>query len=228
MSNSLVGTIPLALGKLSNLAFVRLDSNQLSGSLPGFSSTLLGLQELTVSHNNLSGTIPSLPEGGIAGFGALTERDFRLQKLNISHNEFQGVVPEFIGLIPSLREFDFSGNAFRGTFPSMPGMWRSLEVISGGENQLTGIPPSDFPPTLTQYDFNRNFFVGGLPAELFTTFPRLEYLSLSHNPLGGKLPPTLESTPNLGKFVAMTRLIPCALVSYARFLCGSRLASTKL
>lgn len=49
--------------------------------------------------------------------------------LDIAHNNFEGLVPEFVGMIPSLREFYFAGNSFGGTYPSMPGMWRSLGTL---------------------------------------------------------------------------------------------------
>jgi Leucine-rich repeat (LRR) protein len=197
-TNMLGGNIPDAISFLSDLSIVRLDNNRLVGPFPAITQTFVHLQTFTVSHNFLSGTIPSLPEGTRADvLLGLSDSDFRLQTLNIGYNDFVGLVPEFVGRIPTLREFIFAGNSFRGTYPTMPGMWRSLEIVSGGMNQLTGTPPTAFPPTLTQYDFHANFMMGGIPSELFTTFPMLEFLSLANNPVGGTIPASLDNTPHL-------------------------------
>jgi hypothetical protein len=103
----------------------------LVGPFPAITQTFVHLQTFTVSHNFLSGTIPSLPEGTRADvLLGLSDSDFRLQTLNIGYNDFVGLVPEFVGRIPTLREFIFAGNSFRGTYPTMPGMWRSLGTFS--------------------------------------------------------------------------------------------------
>lgn len=78
----------------------------------------------------------------------------------------------------------------------MPHSSALTEIVSGGMNQLTGVPPSAFPPSLSTfpqlhfhtsctwtdlltysfadlYDFHANSFSGGFPPELMNMFPRM-------------------------------------------------------
>jgi Leucine-rich repeat (LRR) protein len=89
-SNELTGTIPTAIGNLTDIRQLQLGGNQLSGRLPSELGNLGNLQELTLEDNySLSGTIPTelaeLSELGefymfymMAGYGAVEP----LSKLN--------------------------------------------------------------------------------------------------------------------------------------------------
>ena len=69
--NTLSGSIPAALGNLSQLEGLRLDGNALSGTIPGELGNLSQLQTLHLFGNRLSGCIPcnagALPGGGGSG-----------------------------------------------------------------------------------------------------------------------------------------------------------------
>ena len=58
-SNNLQGTLPGALGNLSNLETLRLDGNSLSGLIPPEIGKLSSLETLSLGSNNLEGPIPS-------------------------------------------------------------------------------------------------------------------------------------------------------------------------
>ena len=83
--NQLSGTIPSALGNLSNLTWLSLWDNQLSGAIPATLGNLSSLTWLDLSENQLSGAIPSQ-------LGNLSN----LTWLDLWDNQFTGCIPEAI------------------------------------------------------------------------------------------------------------------------------------
>ena len=94
----LAGTIPPALGRLTELTSLRLPGNRLRGTIPDFLGDLRQLWRLDLSGNDLTGTIP-----------ASLSRLERLSGLILSNNRLEGPVPvEFAEL--DLSYFWTSGN----------------------------------------------------------------------------------------------------------------------
>jgi Leucine-rich repeat (LRR) protein len=60
--NSLTGTLPTTISKLSKLYYFSVRFNQITGTIPSFFGDLANLEQLSVYNNKMSGTIP--PELG--------------------------------------------------------------------------------------------------------------------------------------------------------------------
>lgn len=60
--NSLTGTLPSTLQKLSKLYYFSVRFNQITGTIPSFFGDLTNLQQFSVYNNKMIGTIP--PELG--------------------------------------------------------------------------------------------------------------------------------------------------------------------
>ena len=77
-----VGTIPAALGSLTQLTFLNLPDNEISGTVPASFAALTKLAILSVGGNRLSGAIPE-------GLAQLT----LLRGLDVQCNQFSGRFP---------------------------------------------------------------------------------------------------------------------------------------
>jgi hypothetical protein len=109
---NVTGSIPDAIGQLSQLTDLHFGSNEVTGSIPASLSRLLQLSHLSLSPNRLSGTIP-------ASLSKLTQ----LNWLALSGNYFSGAVPSALttlklttlllndnpNLMGKLPNFNFSG-----------------------------------------------------------------------------------------------------------------------
>lgn len=99
------GTIPTALGGLTNLYFIDLDFNQLTGSLPSELFALSLLEQLDLNDNLLTGSI--------AGIGVFPKMAF----LQLHGNSFTGTVPEAVGSYADLGTFTLHRSQISGTMP---------------------------------------------------------------------------------------------------------------
>lgn len=169
------GSIPPALGDLSNLEVLNLSDNRLSGLIPPALGYLYALDVLDLSDNRLSGLIP----GELGSF--ITVRSSPAvpwhggnQPGGALHREIAYEVP---GLAERRRDESISGQ--QGS-PTVHGMW--LKVLNLGGNRLSG----QIPQAL---------------GNLYT----LEKLHLQNNNLSGPIPiffdppllQNLEGNPNL-------------------------------
>jgi len=107
--NHLTGTLPAALGSLSNLRYLNLFNNQLSGSIPPELGSLSNLTFLYLFDNQLSGSIP-------AALGNLNS----LKHLWLSNNQLSGEVPGTLMNLTSLTELDLDYNRLTvpGDYPN--------------------------------------------------------------------------------------------------------------
>ena len=95
---NLGGRIPLELGELSRLVWLRLDGNRLAGPIPPELGKLTHLKVLSLSDNNLTGLIP--PE-----LGDLSN----LRVLWLDDNRLGGPVPPELGAV-DIRSLRVAGN----------------------------------------------------------------------------------------------------------------------
>ncbi|XP_076908229.1 receptor like protein 24-like [Bidens hawaiensis] len=126
LSASLNGTIPVSLGRMTNLRALHL-SFELTGPLPRCLGSLRFLQVLDLSGNKLMGSIPE-------SIGSLR----LLQVLDLSFNWLTGSIPIFLG---KLTKLDLSFNHLNGSIPETFGRLADLTYLVL-QNKLTGPIPN--------------------------------------------------------------------------------------
>ena len=104
--NDLTGTIPPALGNLTNLTRLGLHLNNLTGTIPPALGNLTNLTELALHLNNLTGTIPP-------ALGNLTN----LTALGLFSNQLTGTIPPALGNLNNLKVLWLDNNKLTGTIP---------------------------------------------------------------------------------------------------------------
>ncbi|CAK9236400.1 unnamed protein product [Sphagnum troendelagicum] len=165
---SIVGTLPTAIGDLTNLVILSLTRNPgLTGPIPAEISNLAVLQILDLHDNNFNGTIPDFTSLG------------NLQELDLSGNQLTGEISNF-GSMQWLQTLKLSGNQLYGQSP----VFLDSSTSKGLAN-LTA---------LTTLDLSNNHMLFGPPD--LTTMPTLQYLNLSMNNFGGPIDPALIFNPS--------------------------------
>ncbi|RLM55169.1 putative leucine-rich repeat receptor-like serine/threonine-protein kinase [Panicum miliaceum] len=175
LSNSnLTGVISPAIGNLSALRRLDLQSNQLSGIIPPELGMLSQLEELNLNINLLNGLIPE-------ALGLLKS----IAYLSMYGNNLTGSIPEAVVCnCSSLTHINLRTNSLTGEIPfSARCRLPYLKKIILYENRLVGIIPSSIS-NFTSLDWvllQSNFLGGELPSQMFNTMPSLKYLYLSNN-----------------------------------------------
>ena len=201
---NLSGTIPAAVGWLTNLETLSLGGNHFSNVPIGLFS-LPKLTHIDLSNNNYSGAIPT-GFGGMAALKVLilSQNNFTgnipvdilantgLSVLDLSENKLTGGVPADIRNLTGLKYLSMSCNNLGGTIPDLSGM-ASLETLSLWNCGLTGaIHDSIYGlTTLTILDLAQNKLSDKLDAEV-GNLTNLGLLGLGDNSLYGKIPDELE------------------------------------
>ncbi|KAI3683108.1 hypothetical protein L1987_83608 [Smallanthus sonchifolius] len=209
--NGLEGNIPGELGKCKNLKDLILNNNHLTGNIPVELLNCSNLEWISLTSNSISGEIP--PE-----FGLLS----RLAVLQLANNSLSGSIPTELGNCSSLVWLDLNSNKLTGEIPPRIGRHvgaRSLIGILSGNTivfvrnvgnsckgvggllEFAGIRPERLlqVPTLRTCDFRRMY--SGPILSMFTQYQTLEYLDLSYNDLGGKIP------DEFGEMIALQVLV---------------------
>eukprot|EP01018_Ginkgo_biloba_P021549 Gb_21564 [translate_table: standard] len=169
-----LGTIPLSLGRLTQLSDLRLYSNLLEGPIPLSFVNLSSLTYLDLKSNKLSASIPS-------SFGRLS----LLTHLDLSHNELNEIVPDSLG------DFRLTLSINPAWIPSF-----QLERLLLGGCNMGGVGVPSFLSTqyrLGSIDLSNNSLTGSIPAWLWE-LPSLNTITLKHNQFQGQFPAGLYST----------------------------------
>ncbi len=147
----LTGNIPAALGELSNLENLTLNSCQFTGEIPAALGNLFKLQTLILHSNKLTGNIP-------AEIGNLSE----LITLNIGSNTLSGSIPASLNLMPKLKSFYAPYNALEnlspGGFPNTTTFSIERQSISRDTFRYTGNDVTINLPEIFRYNFETRDF----------------------------------------------------------------------
>ena len=194
-SNDLSGEIPTELGDLTNLTYLNLHSNRLSGPIPGSLGNLTRLRELWLHANYrkddpTTGLSGSIPES----LGDLSN----LEKVKLRNNRLSGPIPASLGRLDKLEWLVVHNNLLSGPIPPELGDMDSLEILWLGGNELTGSIPPELGglSTLTQLHLRTNQLTGHIPAEL-KGLTSLRRLWIHQNQLTGSIPEELGDLANL-------------------------------
>ncbi len=181
-NESLNGTIPAVLSRLTGLKALYLAYNQLTGTIPAELGTMTGLTHLGLMNNRLTGQIP-------AELRNLTDlRQFALQ-----HNQLTGTIPTWLGDLPRLKILNLQGNRLTGPIPAELGRLSELWQLLIFGNQLTGPIPAELGnlSLLQEVRLDDNKLTGSIPST-FSSLTRLTLLYLAGNTLTGCIPPELR------------------------------------
>ena len=205
------GTIPAAIGNLTNLKYLQLSYNDLTGTIPAAIGNLTNLKYLQLSYNDLTGTIPatignltnliSLYLGGNSLTGSVPD-EFRalsnLVILSLYHNQLSGRIPSVIESLANLEYLALYTNQFNGSIPSWLGNLTRLRYLDADSNQLTGSIPVSLGNlnNLAELHLRRNRLSGHLPPEL-GNLSNIKKIYLGDNKLSGSIPSEWGSLINL-------------------------------
>ncbi len=188
--NNVSGTIPAAIGDLTNLETFQLQLNDLSGSIPVELGGLTNLKTLDLLGNRLSGSIP-------AALGQLTN----LERLNLHGNTdhsalaadaggLSGSIPAALGDLTNLKLLNLSFNMLSGPIPAELGRLSNLEILDLGVNSVFGVNSV----------YSDGAYISGLSEEIpaaLGNLTNLRLLDLSFNRLSGSIPSSLGRLTNL-------------------------------
>ena len=198
----LKGTIPVALGNLSELTVLRLYNNGLTGEIPEELGGLSKLKVLRLENNNLTGAIPT-------ELGDLS----LLEHLSLNANNLTGAIPAALGNLSLIQGLLLHENNLTGTIPpelgdvgkDASGGLRNLKL---GHNKLTGSIPGDLGKLNLNGVLNLEYndLSGRFPAQLFPEFNGLDgvtSLSLNYNKELLPSEPGGSLFKDLGKFTTL-------------------------
>ncbi|XP_057833677.1 receptor-like protein 33 [Cryptomeria japonica] len=194
------GAIPDSIANISSLTFLDLSDCSVQGNLPPTIANLTALVMLDISNNKLKGSIPS--------FGAKRplETPFPLAYIDLSTISCRATYP----LCCSVH----LGSS--GALPSKLTGTKKLKVLDLHSNYLQHQLPLP-PPSVLVLDLSENQFSASIPVEIGES--NLWYLSLSHNNLSGRIPPTLCNIPSPNmkildfSYNSLTGKIPASLAN---------------
>nr|GLL30765.1 receptor-like protein 12 [Ipomoea trifida] len=209
------GSIPPAIGDLSNLVFLDLSNNTFDGSIPPQIGKLRELQYLSLYYNNFSGVVPH-QIGNLQkvwfldlGFNSYLEAPdwSRVQSFPVlRHLSFGGNgfgparFPDFILGCNNLTYLDLSESNLNGSIPeSLFTRLEKLEHLDLFDNEFSGplSPNNGKLSNLRHLDLSANNLNGSIPESLFTSLEKLEYLYLYSNDFSGLLSHSIDKLSSL-------------------------------
>ena len=179
--NSVRGSVPASLGRLTALEVLSHPRNELTGPIPSELGKLSMLRVLELHENALTGPIPA----ELANLSNLSMLDF-------SGNALSGIIPPGLGKLSALVSLNLQRNGLSGPIPVELGALTRLESLRLHRNALTGPIPPELGKlvVLQSLQIDHNTLTGPVPAEL-GHLSELQTLSLESNRLSGPLPESL-------------------------------------
>ncbi|KAJ1282951.1 hypothetical protein BS78_03G090200, partial [Paspalum vaginatum] len=160
------GSLPMWIGELRSLRFLRLSHNNFSGKIPVNITNLSCLRYVDLSSNGISGSLPSnLSNLKAMRKAYLTVFYTNMMSIDLSSNKLTGNIPEDIIVLYALVSLNLSWNNISGVLPNKIGEMQSLESLDLSRNDISG----EIPATMSNMAF-------------------LSYLDLSYNNFTGRIP----------------------------------------
>ena len=151
-------TLPEAIGDLTELTDLRINSNKLAGEIPDAVYSLTKLEKLYFQNDNLTGALSSK-------LGQLTE----LTELYVDRNaNMSGSIPKEIGSLKKLARLNISQTGIGGEIPAELGQCDALLQFMAFKTALSGNLPDiwDMPVLQTVMLHTNPGITGNLPASL--------------------------------------------------------------
>jgi len=209
-NNRLTGTLPFDLGKLKHLEELRVGQNQLTGHIPSVLFRSETLTKLDLHSNQFTGEI-DIHEKSILEYlylfnnkmsGALTSDHLcsvsdTLIDLRLNNNSFTGKIPRLDCTMDKLELLSLGENDLTGSIPNMlGGKLPELKELHLYENRLIStIPKTIFDPEqLTAVLLGNNELTGSLTADMVDGATNLAHLYVNSNRLSGNLDDFAQAT----------------------------------
>lgn len=198
---TLIGQIPSAIVKLTQLRYLYITHTNVSGPIPDFLSQIKTLVTLDFSYNTLSGKLPaslsSLPNlvgitfDGNQISGAIPDSYGSFSKLftsmTISRNRLTGKIPATFANL-NLAFVDLSRNMLEGDASVLFGTEKNTQKILLAKNMLAfDLGKVGLSKNLNGLDLRNNRIYGMLPQGL-TALKFLHSFNVSFNDLCGEIP----------------------------------------
>lgn len=169
--NQITGIQDGVFDNATSLAWVVLFQNQLNSDKIGKNvfSKLKNLDKLYLDHNDLTRMPPNLPK-------SITE-------LRIGHNKISKIHSSAFEGMTNLTNLHLQANVLEEVGSAFKGL-KSLTMLDMRKNKLRKIPDT-LPEMLQQLylEFNN---IESVPVGFLTTYPKLQFVRLSHNKLTDK------------------------------------------
>lgn len=187
-NNSLHGTLPAAIGNLTELTELVLSFNRdggnnnnrhLRGAIPPEIGNLRNLTVLNLFYSKVTGSIPT-------EIGNLRD----LEDLSLGYNQLSGSIPTQLGNLRDLTRLDLGPNDLNGSIPSQLGNLTDLTYLNLSRNDLSGSIPSSLGNlrSLKELNLSENELTGSIPSSFSNFSSVMTHLYLSHNQLTGSIP----------------------------------------
>ena len=189
--NGLVGSIPVEIGNLSELAVLNLAGNELTGSVPRELGDLRQLDTFILRRNQLEGAVP-------AALAKLVD----LRILRLGYNRFQGTIPAWLGSLTKLERLDLKRNKMEGPIPPELGALTELQTLDLAGGGFSGPVPPELGNlvNLRLLNLRHNRLEGALPVQ-FGVLTELEHLYIEGTALTGEMPATMLNLAKLHRML---------------------------
>ncbi|CAI0447467.1 unnamed protein product [Linum tenue] len=142
-SQSLTGTLPPAIGRLTELKELSFPNNRLAGPIPSEIANCRKLEILDLAGNRFTGEVPP-------GVSSL----LRLRVLNLASNRLTGDLG-FLKHFPNLETLSLANNFFTGQVPKSIRSFRNLQFLDLSGNRFLQQLETDSPAALKSNYPNR-------------------------------------------------------------------------